>query len=79
MDSSVVIESSIRALWMSFVLCGPILLVILLIGWLCGGFVMMECHNLWMGFWVIWVELEMEEELVMGVLVFIVCICMVIK
>lgn len=36
MDSSLVIESSIRALWMSFVLCGPILLIILVIGLIIG-------------------------------------------
>ena len=36
MDSSTVIESSIRALWMSFVLCGPILLIILVIGLIIG-------------------------------------------
>ena len=31
------------------------------------------------GFWVFWVELEMEKELVMGVVVCIVCVYVVVK
>jgi flagellar biosynthetic protein FliQ len=36
LDSGFIIESTIRALWMSFVLCGPILLMILLVGLILG-------------------------------------------
>ena len=31
------------------------------------------------GFWVFWVELEMEEELIVGVVVFIVCVYVFVK
>jgi flagellar biosynthetic protein FliQ len=36
MDTGVVLEVTIRALWMSLVLCGPILLVMLVVGLIIG-------------------------------------------